>query len=388
MNLTLKLTEQLGTLARTASEPKSIEEKITAKLNGLGIKSFQVKEKTVGPLVTSYPISVGHSVPIKKILDKAEDMALACGVDSVDIQRVRDEIIVFVPNKDRTIVDFKDALHWFLNDQEVRAMNLPILIGMDFIGHKSALDLSTQPHILIAGSTGAGKSVFESNIIASLTTIKSPESLHVFLVDTKRVDLGLFEKLPHIKQIARDENEWYSLINSLYEEVQQRQRIFEKHEVRNIQEYNALEITKMPYQVLIIDEFADLVEKDKDARRGIKPKDYPEPSPMNSLKKLTQICRASGTHVICCTQRTSVESVAGTIKANFPTRISLRLPTATDSRTILGVGGAEKLLGNGDMLISTSESDSINRFHGPFVRLDDIKVILEQQDMIRSGLGL
>lgn len=371
--------------------PETTHQKISNKLIGLGIKGFKIKAETRGPLVTSYPLELSSSTPIAKLLSKAEDIALAVGVDFIDIKRVKNEVVLFIPNENREIVDFKDALHWYLHDEKVREMKLPILLGMDYIGNKSALDLFEQPHILMAGSTGSGKSIFESSIIASLTTIKSKEKMELYLVDTKRVDLTLFENLPHLKEMAKDEDDWYILINSLYSLVQKRNREFEFHGVRNIIEYNSLclsnEQKPMPFCVLIIDELSDLIEKDKLARVGFSKRNpYPEPTVEDSLKRVIQICRASGVHIIACTQRTSVDVISGTIKANFPTRISLRLPTGIDSRTILGTTGAENLLGKGDMLIQRADSDIVERFHGPFVRLEDIEAVINQQDLIRDSI--
>lgn len=365
---------------------------IVKKLAGLGIKEVAIKRVIDGPVVTGFPLTLGNSVPMNKILPKAEDLALACGVESVVIERIGKELVVFVPNSDRVIVDFKDALFWYLKDEQVGQMKLPLLLGMNHRGEKCAIDLAEQPHVLIAGSTGSGKSVFETNLIAALSTHKSPDELKLYLVDTKRVDLTLFEKLPHVKETAKDVEDWYLLINGLHHQVQSRNKLFELLSVRNIAEFNKKKLgldcqeDVLPYIVLVIDELADLIEKDKEerAKYGGKDKDCPEPKVIDALKRLIQICRASGVHVIACTQRTSVDIITGTVKANFPTRISLRLPASQDSRTILGESGAENLLGKGDMLLKRNESDSLERYHGPFVDLNDIETILEQQDMIRS----
>lgn len=359
---------------------------IINKLAGLGVKGIRISNVIEGPVVVGFPIQLSNSTPINKIIPKAEDIALACGVESVVIERIGKELVVFVPNEDRIVVDFKDALYWYMKDEEVGKMQLPILLGMNHKGENSAIDLALQPHILIAGSTGSGKSIFETNIIAALSTFKSPKELHMYLVDTKQVDLTLFEKLPHVKQTARTAEEWYYLINTIHTEVQRRNMLFSAEKVRNITEHNQIEIEKdhpLPHIILVIDELADLIEKDK-IERAPYGKEAPEPKVEEALKRLIQICRAAGIHVIACTQRTSVDIISGTIKANFPTRISLRLPASQDSRTILGESGAENLLGKGDMLIKLADSDSLARYHGPYVRLEDIDSILEQQDMLRS----
>jgi len=365
---------------------------IVKKLSALGVKGIKIDSALVGPVVTAYPIQLSPSTPLEKILNKSENIALACQVSSVDIQRVDGNVVVFIPNKDRKTVEFKDVLYWYLQDEEVRNMTLPIMLGQDFEGNNAVLDLATQPHILIAGSTGSGKSLLESAIIAALATLKSPKELELYLVDTKRVDLGLFENWPHVKQTVKSAEDWYILINTIYLEVQKRNRLFEQQKVRNISEYNKFlpeDEIKLPYIVLIIDELADLMEKDNDIRIECKRnREEPETKVEDSLRKLIQICRAAGVHIIACTQRTSVDIISGTIKANFPTRISLRLPQSNDSRVILGQNGAENLLGLGDMLVKKSDSDQLLRYHGPYVELTDIEAIPAQYEMLRNSLGL
>jgi S-DNA-T family DNA segregation ATPase FtsK/SpoIIIE len=362
-------------------DPKgeTIPEKIIFKLKGLGIKGFSIKEPLIGPLVTGFPLKLASSTPISKITSKDEDIALALGVESIDIRRVKGELVIFVPNENRKIVDFKDALFWYLKDETVDKMTIPILLGMDFQGNNAAIDLALQPHILIAGSTGSGKSIFESSIISALAMKMPPEKLDLYIVDPKRVDLTLFDSLPHVKRLVKDAIEWKDLIDYLYEEVQNRNKFLEKHNLRNIIEYNAKFPQKlMKFKVLIIDELADLIEKAK----------FEDINVINGLKRLIQVCRAAGVYVIACTQRTTVDVISGTVKANFPTRIALRLPTKTDSRTILDENGAENLLGNGDMLLKSANSDGLARYHSPFVNIKDIETILLQQEIIKEALGV
>lgn len=364
--------------------------KIAAKLTGLGVRGFTIKKPIVGPVVTGYPLELKDSTPLQKITSKAEEIALACHVDSVDIRRVKSEVIIYIPNENRTIVDFKDALFWFLKDEEVKNMALPIILGQTVDGHKAAMDLIEQPHVLIAGSTGAGKSVFESAIIAALATIKEDKDLKLYLVDTKRVDLSLFEDIPAVQAVIKDVTDWYDFAQMIYKDVQNRNKIFEAKKVRNIREYNALEEIKsqnrMAYKVIIIDELADLIEKDKAEREGID--DFLYPKVIDGLKRIIQISRAAGIHIIACTQRTSVDIINGTVKANFPTRISLRLPSSVDSRVILGANGAENLLGKGDMLVQKADSDILERFHAPFVQLSDIEWIVKNKQAIRDTVNI
>jgi len=366
------------------------ETRIRAKLTGLGVKGFRILPSVEGPLVTAFPIELHDSTPINKIASKSEDIAIACHVDSVDIRRVGGLLYIYIPNKNRKIVDFKDALFWFLKDEKVQKMQLPILLGQTVDGQKAAMDLAEQPHVLIAGSTGAGKSVFESAIIAAMATIKSEDELKLYLIDTKRVDLGLFERVPNVKQVIKDVSEWYGFAEMIYKDVQNRNKVFEAKGVRNIREYNSLEEVKkqnkMAYKVIIIDEMADLIEKDKAERENAEGFRYPRV--IEGLKRIIQISRAAGIHIIACTQRTSVDIVSGTVKANFPTRISLRLPSSVDSRVILGTVGAENLLGKGDMLVQKSDSDVLERFHGAYVDLKDIKWVIENKQAILDTLNI
>lgn len=378
-------------------DESSIEGKINKKLRGLGVNNFSIGEPLVGPVVTGYPLNLGYATSIKTILNKTEDIALACGVESVDIRRIEDKVIIFVPNAERKIVDFKDTLFWMMKDSKVREMQLPILLGVDYHGYNSVIDLVNQPHILIAGSTGSGKSIFESAIISALAMLRSPEELHFYIVDPKRVDLTLFDKLPHVKRTIEDVRDWYTAITDLYDEVQNRSHFLKKAGARNIAEYNSTHAKKMPYKILIIDELADLIEKDKYMREEIKLENAKADLPIKSglelpvidaLKRLIQVSRASGIHIIACTQRTSVDVVTGTVKANFPTRISLRLPSAIDSRTILDEKGAENLLGKGDMLMKSQDADNLQRFHAPFVKIEDINYILDQREEIKEMMGV
>src|ERR1044071_7514322 len=364
------------------TDPKgeTTSEKIYYKLTALGINKVKVGEPLTGPIITGYPISFHSSTPINKILSKEEDIALALGVESIDIRRVKGNLVIFVPNEDRKIVDFKDALFWYMKDEEVSKMSIPILIGMDFQGNKFALDLQKQPHMLIAGSTGSGKSIFESAIISALVMKMQPAELDLYLVDPKRVDLTLFQNLPHVKRMVREADEWQELIEYLYAEVQNRNRILEARGCRNILEFNEKfgDKSKMKFKVLIIDELADLIIKGKVKDINV----------IAGLCALLQVCRAAGVHVIACTQRSTVDVISGTTKVNFPTRIALRLPTKTDSRTILDENGAEMLLGKGDMLIKSESSDELKRYHAPFVKISDIELILSDQEKIKEVLGV
>lgn len=370
------------------SNPDDVVLNIKRKLKGLGIGFVDIKQPIEGPMVTGYPIILDSSTPLNKLLNKSEDLALACGVESVHIQRIGREVIIFVPNKEKKVVQFNDALYWFLQDEKVREMSIPLLLGTDTNGDNVAIELTKQPHILISGSTGSGKSIFEANLIASLAMLKSTNELEMYLVDTKMLDLPLFAKVPHVQEVCRNVEDYYSMITMLNGEVEKRNKKMANAGVRNIKEYNSQHPDKkMPFILLLIDELADLIDKDKYVRE-MNGKLHTEQKVLDSLRRLLQICRAAGVHVIACTQRTSADIVSGIVKTNFPARIALKLPTKKDSEYILDEGGAENLLGNGDMLVKETDSDLPKRYHSPFVRLEDVRACLEGMEMIKQTLQL
>ena len=353
------------------------------KLAGLDIiAKFHHMEN--GPVVTAYYFELDHGESVKKVINKAEDFALAMEANKVLVQRVGGLIAVFVPNAERKIVDFKDYLYWYLNDPEVKKQDLPIPLGVDYRGNKSTFDLVDMPHCLITGSTGSGKSVFEAAIISALSLHRSSSELELYLCDTKMVDLPLFNELPHVKQVADDVKTFHNMMTHIMQTARKRLSVLQGASCRKIQDYHKLQgsLEAMPYMVVMLDEFGDLMDLDKAMRQAGEFEDVP--SVKQWIKSASQICRAAGIHLICCTQRASVKVVDGDIKANLPCRISLRLPTQIDSRTILGTGGAENLLGKGDMLILRPERDTLERFHGPFVSMNDIAELVTQYDYLKQ----
>lgn len=356
------------------------------KLVGLGIKS-KFSHVEPGPVVTGYFFTLDHSVPIMKVMKKAEDFALAMEQDKVVVQRVGGKIAVFVPNKERQIVEFKNYLHWYLNDPFVKTQQLPIPLGVDYRGQKSTFDLCDMPHCLITGSTGSGKSVLEAAIICSLCYFRDSSELEFYLTDTKKVDLPLFKTQPHVKMVADDLNKFHNMMNYIMQETRRRLGVLQGASCRKIQDYHIMQgsISSMPYMIVMMDEFGDLMDLDSAFRKGSEDLDD-VPTVKQWIKSAAQICRAAGVHLICCTQRASVKVVDGDIKINLPCRISLRLPTQIDSRTILGTSGAENLLGKGDMLIQRPERDILERFHGPYVSMNDIAELVNQYDQLKDIL--
>ncbi len=353
---------------------------LSQKLSALRIRaSFESVEP--GPIVTTYYMHLGADIPISKIMRAEEDLALAVGAPSVLITRKGASIAIAIPNTRRDVVSYDLCLHTIMQDN---VCQLPIMLGVNTKGDTTHIDLTESPHILIAGSTGAGKSVLLSAIISALATSRSKHELKMMLVDTKQLDLTLFADLPHVVEVADDVEKVHALFTRLMSIVRQRTAKM-KGVARNLYEYNTIAPTPLPYYVVIIDELADVIGEDNSlAKAGTEPiASYPRIA--KRLQSLTQICRAVGIHVICATQRPSVKIITGDIKANFTTRIALRLPTGADSRTILNEYGAESLLGKGDMLVESPCFDQITRFHGPFVSMDHIASVLDNCDSIRNS---
>ena len=367
------------------NEQQLVVGRITLKLGGLKINA-KFHHIETGPVVTSYYFNLGFDVPISKIINKAEDFAIAAGVSSVIIYRRDSFIVVEVPNNDRKIINFQNCLYDMMTTHEGRSMTIPILLGVDTYGRNKYLELCDQPHILIAGSTGGGKSILLSSFIGALAVSKSEREIRITIVDTKKLDLPLFRNLPHISANCESAEQFHNQFDWLFAEV--KRRVAKMQGVaRNAREWNMLGMGEyFPHHVVIIDELADLIQQDEGQRIFNENYDLKWLPIKDRLKQMTQICRAAGIHIIAATQRTSVKIISGDIKANFPTRIALRLPTQVDSRTILSTKGAENLLGKGDMLVESLGSDVPQRYHGAFVSNTDIMAIIESASQIREQL--
>jgi S-DNA-T family DNA segregation ATPase FtsK/SpoIIIE len=358
--------------------------RISIKLTALNIGAEYIRTD-VGPVVTTVYYRLGYDTPINKILNKSEDIAISCGVESVLIFRERGEIAIEIPNTDRRIIGFDACLFELFKTQPQPV--LPVMLGVDSHGKSFNLDLVEQPHILVAGSTGGGKSILLSTIIGALAISKSAREVKMMLVDTKKLDLPLFQNLPHVVENIETAEEFQMMMDRLFKIVAQRTAKI-KGLARNITEYNATMPIgmKLPHYVIFIDELADLIDDDK--AKAYIDDDYDEryqriPA---RIKQLVQVCRATGIHLIAATQRSSVKVISGDIKANFPTRIALRLPSRADSTTIISGGGAENLLGKGDMLVEAPAFANLKRAHGAYVSNEDIARILVDADRIREQL--
>lgn len=356
---------------------------LVSKMCSLGfIASFKKVES--GPIVRTYYFEPSSTSPLAKVLGKEDDLALSLSVEAVMISRELGLVTVAVPRSDRKLISFDSALFKLLQSEVAKNMTLPILMGQNTIGEEFYLDLASQPHLLIAGSTNSGKSIFTSQLICSLALLHSPSSLRFHLVDTKQLDLTLFQGLPHIGTVIQDIHALRHCLTELLDTVRERTDMMSGL-YRNIGEYNkdSLNSKKLQYQVLIIDEFADVLDSDREYLATLNPKMRPQPIDM-LVKSLAQISRAAGVHIVIATQRPSVKIVSGDIKTNFPARICFKLPSMQDSRVILDENGAERLLGKGDYLYKTATSESIKRGHSAFVTAHDIAVIISQSEALRE----
>lgn len=357
--------DQLGTIA-----------KLQLKLNNLGVDGHFLPEISVGPIVTLYRFVPTNATKVSNVEGRADDLAIAIGVECVQVSRLVDSVGIYVPNKERKVLEFKDSVGAVWTSKS----KLPILLGMDHLGSILVEDLTSLPHLLIAGSTGGGKSTLLNSVISSLMYCRSPQELKLVLCDTKQVEFTHFEKAPHLLfPVSTTVRAVLSQLEILVEDIDSRLSNLAKHSCQNIAQYNERFSNKMPYVILIIDELADILQdQTRDYDEDDKPigKAYGKQAEY-LLGKIVQKARATGIHVIAATQRTSVKVVEGNIKANFPARITFRLPAEYDSRTILGCSGAENLLSQGDMLYLSPNYPTIRRIHAPYARIEDIKVAVE-----------
>jgi len=345
---------------------KTLEE--TFKNFGINAKVTGV---TRGPSVTQYEIQPAPGVKISKITNLSNDIALSFAVASVRIEAPipgKNAIGIEVPNLKRAKVYLKEILE--SNKLKENHFHLPLALGLNISGQPIISDLSELPHLLIAGATGSGKSVCINIIILSILYALTPDQVKFIMVDPKRVELNVYSGIPHLAMpIITDKNQATKVLNWAISEMERRFKTFAEAGVRNIAGYNEYvkniknDFKPLPHIILIIDELADLMLS----------------SPVKveeSLCRLAQMTRATGIHLIIATQRPSVDIITGSIKVNFPSRIAFAVSTQVDSRTILDVNGAEKLLGNGDMLFSPVGAPKPIRAQGAYVNEKEIRKVV------------
>jgi len=337
--------------------------------------NFGINAKVVGviqgPTVTRYEIHPAPGVKISKITNLSNDIALSFAVASVRIEAPipgKNAVGIEVPNRKRINVYLKEILQ--STEFQNGKYKIPIALGIDIGGKPIIADLTELPHLLIAGATGSGKSVCINNIILSILYKLSPETVKFLMIDPKRVELNIYNGIPHLLiPIITDASQAIKVLNWSISEMQKRFKIFAEAGVRNLEGYNEYvrninnDTEPLPYIIIVIDELADLM-----LSSPVKAEE--------SLCRLAQMTRATGIHLIIATQRPSVDIITGSIKVNFPSRIAFAVSTQVDSRTILDVNGAEKLLGNGDMLFSPVGASKPIRAQGAFVVEKEIRNVV------------
>ena len=322
----------------------------------------KIKKINNGPVVSLYEFEPAPGVKVSKIINLSDDLARNTSSTSARVSTIpgKNTVGIEIPNESRESVYLKEIIgNEKFNKKEIK---LPIAIGKSISGMPIIGDLTSMPHLLIAGTTGSGKSVCINTIIVSLLYRLSPDLCKFILIDPKMLELSAYEGIPHLlSPVITDSKKAASALGWTVREMNSRYKLMSKDGVRNIDGYNSKHKLKMPYIVVVVDEMSDLMLV---AGKEIE----------NYIQKLSQMARAAGIHIIMATQRPSVDVITGTIKANFPTRISFRVSSKIDSRTILGEQGAEQLLGNGDMLFMSS-ANRIVRIHGPYVSEKEIEKI-------------
>ncbi len=372
---------QQSLIAAYSPEAQAQIHKITLKLAYLGFPALFTR-MVEGPVVRTFYFKPTEAFKFQQIFSKEEEIAGTLAVESVRISRELGECAIAVPRKDRELIQFDKCLHTMLTSAETASMALPLLMGQNTQGEHLYADLSAQPHLLIAGATGSGKSIYTAQLICSLALFRNPEELEFTLVDTKNLDLVLFRTLKHVRYVLDNINDLRASLVELLEEVRLRNKMMSGI-ARSIKEWNALDMSKpMHYKVLIVDELADIIDSDNSYLSQFKKSERP-PAIQELLKQIAQISRAAGVHLIMATQRPSIKVTPGDFKANLPARVCFKLPTMADSRVILDENGAENLLGLGDYLYKIAGSDSVRRAHSAFVSMTDIGTIIMQHDMIR-----
>ncbi len=357
-----------------ASVPALIEKEmygkvalLEEKLSCFGVKGTVVNV-TVGPVVALFEYKPDIETKISKIVALEDDLALALQAHSIrTIAPIPGKAVVGfeIAHDSRQPVHLADIIHSPYFQQN--SAHLPIVLGHDCIGQQVVADLARMPHLLVAGSTGSGKSVGLNTMLVSLLCAKSPDQMRLVLIDPKRLEFGVYADIPHLLfPIVNSSAQVVPVLRWVVAHMEERYAVMASTGARSISDYNDLVAAeqKYPFIVVVIDELADIMMTvGKDAE--------------DLIARIAQMARAAGIHLLVATQRPSVDVITGLIKVNFPSRISFRVTSRIDSRTILDVGGAEKLLGKGDMLFLDAASSSIRRVHGAFVSDAQIATVVE-----------
>ncbi|HEY7615908.1 MAG TPA: DNA translocase FtsK, partial [Terriglobales bacterium] len=359
-------------------ELKLLAQVLTEKCAEFDVRG-QVTQINPGPVVTTFEFKPEAGIKYSRITNLTDDLCLGLRAESILIERMagKSTVGIQVPNREREIIWLRENIeaHEFMGSKS----KLTLSMGKDINGRIVVADLAGMPHLLIAGSTGTGKSVAINAMIMSILYKATPDQVRLVLVDPKRLELGVYEGVPHLyTPIITEPKVAANVLRNAVREMERRLKLLASKGVRNIDQFNRLfdgEATPslfeenpderpLPYIVIIIDELADLMMLDQN-------------NVEESITRLAQMARAVGIHLVLATQRPSVDVITGLIKANFPARVSFRVATKVDSRTILDANGAEALLGRGDMLYLPSGSARVHRLHAPFVTEKEIAAVVE-----------
>jgi S-DNA-T family DNA segregation ATPase FtsK/SpoIIIE len=359
-------------------EVKVLAEVLTDKCSEFDVLG-SVTQINPGPVVTTYEFKPEAGVKYSRITALSEDLCLAMRAESILIERMagKSTVGIQVPNHQRETIWLREVVE--SQDFIGARSRLTLAMGKDINGRIITADLAAMPHLLIAGSTGSGKSVAINAMIMSILYKSTPEQVRLILVDPKRLELGVYEGVPHLYvPIITEPKLAANALRNAVREMERRLKLLAEKGVRNMEQYNKLferetpslfenaegDHKPLPYIVIIIDELADLMMLDQS-------------NVEESITRLAQMARAVGLHLVLATQRPSVDVITGLIKANFPSRISFRVATKIDSRTILDCNGAESLLGKGDMLYLPSGSARVHRLHAPYTTEKEIAAVVE-----------
>jgi S-DNA-T family DNA segregation ATPase FtsK/SpoIIIE len=381
---TTLLNEPPGRNAYDEQELKDTAARIKSKFEEFGVLG-NVVQINPGPVVTTFEFKPEAGIKYSRIINLVEDLCLGLQAESILIERIpgKPTVGIEVPNSKRELI----ALRQMLESDEFTSSHsrLTIPLGKDINGRIRVAALDAMPHLLIAGSTGSGKSVMINSMIMSIMYKATPDEVRLIMVDPKRVELGMYEGIPHLlTPVITDPKKATNALRNAVLEMERRLRLLAEYGVRNIDQFNKKirklreqprnlfvedepteeETRPLPYILILIDELADLMM--------LEGKNVEE-----SVTRLAQMARAVGMHLVLATQRPSVDVITGLIKANFPARLSFRVATRVDSRTILDVMGAEHLLGKGDMLFLPPGSSRLTRVHGAFVTETEIQGVVD-----------
>jgi S-DNA-T family DNA segregation ATPase FtsK/SpoIIIE len=385
---TLPATELLNEIpARSAYDEQELKDtavRIKSKFEEFNVLG-NVVQINPGPVVTTFEFKPDAGIKYSRITNLTEDLCLGLQAESILIERIpgKPTVGIEVPNTKREVIALRQMLE---SDEFAQSHSrLTIPLGKDINGRIRMAALESMPHLLIAGSTGAGKSVMINSMIMSILYKSTPDEVRMIMVDPKRVELGLFEGIPHLlTPVITDPKKATNALRNAVLEMERRLRLLAEYGVRNIDQFNKKvrklqeeprslfaegeetneDLRPLPYILILIDELADLMM--------LEGKNVEE-----SVTRLAQMARAVGMHLVLATQRPSVDVITGLIKANFPSRISFRVATRVDSRTVLDVMGAEHLLGKGDMLFLPPGSSRLTRVHGAFVTETEIVRVVD-----------